>query len=85
MFKRKTTLSFCEIADVIEKTEVEEMTDGCISRRIVKEVVPKTNSIPYSHGGLHHYAVTGEPLTKVPTSVLNPDRFEELADAPDNV
>ena len=62
MFKRKTTLTLSSIADVIEKKEVEEMSDGVISRRIVKEVMPTTNSIPYSHGGIHHYAVTGEKM-----------------------
>ena len=84
-FKCKTKVFIPPIADVIEKVMKEEMSGGCIVHRVVKEILPKTNNIPYSHGGIHHIAVTGEPVRHVSSQILNPDRFEDLACAPDNV
>lgn len=84
-FKCKSKTTFHPIADVIEKVIKEEMHDGCITHRVVREVIKKTNDVPFSHGGIHHIAVTGEPVRKVSTQVLTPDRFEELSCAPDDL
>ena len=84
-FKCKTKVFIPPIADVVEKVMKEEMSEGCIVHRVVKEVLPKTNNIPFFHGGLHHASITGEPIRQVSTQVLNPDRFEDLASVPDDV